>query len=184
MLIIYALPIGLLLGYVLRGRLATLASLRMRHMWLIPIALVIQLVIFLPFGRGLSVPASLFMALHLASYGLILVFLGVNLRQPPVGVIVLGALFNLLVISANSGHMPSSATALTRAGETEIVERLLTDGTFGNIVLMGTETSLNPLGDVLYLPAAIPLATAFSLGDALVAVGLVWLIARGMVADV
>ena len=54
----------------------------------------------------------------------------------------------------------------------------------GNTVLMGETTRFNILGDLLYLPRGIPFATALSAGDLIIALGIVWLIVKGMTARV
>ena len=65
----------------------------------------------------------------------------------------------------------------------DLVGRLLDGGAVANVVLMTPSTHANFLGDWLYLPDWAPFATAFSIGDVLIMLGLIWLIARGMVAD-
>jgi len=76
--------------------------------------------------------------------------------------------------------MPSSATALSRAGAAGVASALQAQGVYGNVKLMGHETKLNALGDFLYLPQWIPQATAFSVGDVVTALGVAWLVYWGM----
>jgi hypothetical protein len=76
--------------------------------------------------------------------------------------------------------MPSSATALSRSGAADVARLLIEKGTYGNVKLMGEGTTLDALGDLLYLPQGVPLATAFSVGDLLMAFGLAWLVFWGM----
>jgi len=76
--------------------------------------------------------------------------------------------------------MPSSVHALICAGQPGIAQKLTTDGVMGNVCLMGENTRLDFLGDWLYLPHGVPLATAFSIGDLTIAVGLIILIVWGM----
>jgi hypothetical protein len=92
----------------------------------------------------------------------------------------LGAVLNLIVIAANRGYMPASPTALARAGKAQAAERLVAEGVYGNVRAMGEGTRLDVLGDWLYLPHGVPLATAFSLGDLLIGLGLVGLVVWGM----
>src|SRR4030042_691102 len=116
MIFLYALGVGILAGYVLHGRLRRLPSLPFRVLWLIPLlALLIQLLIFPLFsGRGLISVAT--PALHLLSYAILFLWLLLNLAVRPVWAIGLGALLNAVGVLANAGYMPSSATALERAG--------------------------------------------------------------------
>ncbi|MCK4391398.1 DUF5317 domain-containing protein [Candidatus Bipolaricaulota bacterium] len=183
MLLIGAVFIGVILGYLHGGRITYLASLRLRFWGLIVVALLIQLFIFPLFSRY---PLLLYATteLHLLSYGLVFLFLALNYRTFPLLFIGLGALLNLLAIAVNGGYMPSSQAALSRAGSHELVARLIEEGRVGNIMLMSEKTRLNALGDFLYLPKGIPLAAAFSIGDLIVALGLVWLIVWGMESHV
>ena len=179
MFLIGAVLIGVVVGYLCRGRIAHLASLRLRFLWVIPISLLIQLMIFPLFSERPFFPYAT-SSLHLLSYALILVFLVLNYRTFPLLIIGMGSLLNLLVIAVNGGYMPSSPTALARAGSEGVAARLLQDGVYGNVILMSEGTRFNFLGDLLYLPRWVPFATAFSLGDLIVALGLIWLIAWGM----
>jgi len=179
MLLLLAIPLGLLIGYGLGGRLSRLIHLRFRWIALIPVALAIQLLIFPWFFDAPVFPYAT-SALHLLSYGLIFLWLAANLRYAPMGLIGLGALANLIVIVANGGRMPASVKALQAAGATIEATALLENGSVANVVLMSDATRLNWLGDILHVPSWMPFATAFSIGDAILFTGLVWLIARGM----
>ncbi|MCX6093935.1 MAG: DUF5317 domain-containing protein [Candidatus Bipolaricaulota bacterium] len=179
MIFFYALGVGILLGYALRGRLRRFPSLPFRALWLIPLALLIQLLIFPLFSdRALVTFAT--PALHILSYAIVFLWLLLNLSVHPLWAVGVGGLLNIVVVLVNRGYMPSSVTALERAGRSFVAAALLTDGTYGNVVLMGGGSRLNVLGDWLFLPPWIPGATAFSIGDLLIMVGLVWLVMKGM----
>ena len=179
MIFLYALLLGLAIGYLRGGRISRLPSLKFRALWLVPTALAIQLLIFPLFTREPIFPYAT-TSLHIVSYALVFIWLVINLRIVPLVVIGIGAVANFLVISLNGGFMPSSITALRRAGLDVTAEHLLGSGTYGNVIRMGATTRLNALGDWLYLPRWIPSATAFSIGDLLIIMGIVWLVVRGM----
>ena len=109
-----------------------------------------------------------------------MLFRSINYRVWALLVIATGSISNLLVIAVNGGRMPSSVHALTSAGQPEIARKLVTEGAWGNVVLMSEKTRLDFLGDWLYLPHGVPLATAFSIGDLTIAIGLIILIVWGM----
>jgi hypothetical protein len=121
---------------------------------------------------------------HLGSYALVAAFLAVNWRLTPLWGIALGAALNVIVIGANGGLMPTDLRALERSGNAEVVELLASspEATVANVVAMGPHTRLDFLGDWLYLPPWVPLGDAFSIGDAVLFVGVVWLIQRAMVS--
>ncbi|MBC7221101.1 DUF5317 domain-containing protein [Candidatus Bipolaricaulota bacterium] len=177
--LLWAVGIGIVAGLIRGGSLANLGQLRLRALWLIGVALLIQLLIF-PLGRAplVAVGAAY---LHLVSYTLLLAFIVLNRRYPEILVMGSGLLLNLIVIAANGGYMPASATALNRAGLPEVATALEEGLRQGNTVLMGEGTRLNFLGDFLCLPAGVPLASAFSIGDVVLGLGVAVLLARRMV---
>ena len=179
MFLIGAVLIGVVLGYVLRGRITNLSGLRLRSLWLVGVAILIQFAIFPLFSSRALFPYAT-AELHLASYGLLFLFFIINYRVWALLVIALGSISNLAVIALNGGRMPSSVHALICAGQPEIARKIATNGVMGNVVLMGEKTRLNFLGDWLYLPHGVPLATAFSIGDLTIAIGLIILIVWGM----
>lgn len=180
MILLWGAIVGLLIGWARRGRLRNLERLRIRAGWLVLAALLIQVLIF-PLGTASPIlPPPVTVPLHFLSYVLLAIFLALNLAHWPLCIMALGLLLNFLVIAANGGHMPASVEALRRAGMEEVAAKLVSDGTFGNVVRMGKETRLDPLGDWLYLPSRVPLATAFSLGDLLIGLGLASFFPYGM----
>jgi hypothetical protein len=180
MFLLWAVLLGLLIGFLRRGNLANLAQLKLCSLWLILLALVIQLLIF-PLGRAEPLVKSGTEYLHLVSYLLLLAFIVINWRYFEILVMGGGLALNLLVISVNNGYMPASAAALRHAGRGRVADILEQSLHHGNIVLMSAETKLNFLGDFLYIPSAIPLSNAFSIGDLLLALGIIFLLGRRMV---
>ncbi len=181
MIFFYAVVVGVALGYALRGRLSNLTFLRLRAMWLVLVAMGIQLLIFPLFTANPLIPFGTTI-LHGASYGLVLLWLLLNVRTRPLIAIGAGALLNTLVVLVNAGYMPASPAALTNAGHAATAEILTRGETYGNLVGMSASTRLNFLGDWIPLPREIPLAVPMSAGDVLIMVGLVWLLVRGMKA--
>lgn len=183
MIALWGIVFGLVIGFARRGSLRHLARFELRHGYLIFLALAIQLLIFpTPWWPEppLSRATSLF---HLASYGLILLFLVLNRQHKPFWGVGAGMALNLTVIAANGGYMPTRLQALRRAGDEEIADKLLTsaDGTYGNVVIMDEATKLNGLGDWLSIPPWLPLASSFSVGDVILMVSVAWLL-QGLMA--
>jgi hypothetical protein len=87
-------------------------------------------------------------------------------------IVALGAALNLAAISANGGAMPADPAALALAG-------LDGPGSHTNSVVLA-EPALRPLTDIFAIPAAWPLANVFSVGDVLIGVGIVAVIALAM----
>ena len=170
MFILYAVAAGIVAGYLLGGRLDRLASIRLRWPWLAVAGLAVQLVLFAPVVADRV--GSLGTPLYLGSTAAVLLFVVRNVRVPGLAVIALGALTNLVAILANGGTMPASPAALSVAGRA-------TGSGFSNSTEMEAP-ALAPLTDVLALPAGLPLANVFSIGDVLIGAGIAIAIAWGM----
>jgi hypothetical protein len=167
--ILYAIPIGIVAGYLTGGRLERLGALRLRWAPLAVLGLAIQVLIF-------SDPASRLVgdagpAVYVASTAIVLVAVLRNVTIPGVALIALGAGCNLAAIVANGGWMPTDAAALTSVGG-------LPSGASNSIVV--ADPALGPLTDLFALPAAMPLANVFSLGDVLIGAGIAVTIALAM----
>jgi hypothetical protein len=158
---LWAIPAGILAGLAGRGRLAALADLQFRWAWLAVAGLVAQVVLFTQAGFDLA--GAFGPALYVLST--LAVFVAV-LRN------ALGAASNLAAIIANGGAMPADPAALALAG-------LDGPGSHTNSVVLA-DPALRPLTDVFAIPAAWPLANVFSVGDVLIGVGIVAVIALAM----
>jgi hypothetical protein len=173
LVLIVAMAAGLAAGYALGGRLRNLEHLQLRLTWLVVAALAVQLVIFSPLGDWVPEDASV--AVHMASYALLLVFAVLN--RGNVGVLLAGGgtLLNAVVITANGGYMPASRRALDLAG------LVTTSATHNNSAVAEHGDHLLVLGDVMAVPGGIPFfSNVFSVGDVLIAVGVALLLATAM----
>jgi hypothetical protein len=168
--ILYALLAGLIAGRLLGGRLDRLAGLELRWKGLALAGLLVQVALF-----SRTVSASVGEAgpwIYVSSTGAVLLFVLANVRLPGFWLIAVGSLANLLAILANGGYMPTSAAALAVAGLEPTV------GYSNSVVL--ADPALAPLTDVLAMPAWMPLANVFSLGDLLIGLGVAFALVWGM----
>jgi hypothetical protein len=170
MFMLWAIPIGILVGLAARGRLEALSSFRFRWGWLAVAGLVVQLVLFTPPGDQLA--GGLGPALYVLSTLAVFAAVLRNLRLPGMAIVAIGALSNLAAIAANGGFMPASAEALAAAG-------LDGAGDHTNSVVLD-HPALQPLTDIFAIPASWPMANVFSVGDVLIGVGIVIVIAAAM----
>jgi len=174
-LLIPALVISLLTG----GRITRLAEVHLRHSYLIPLALGIQVMIFSAWWHR-QVGASLLSdALYILSLALTAVFCALNWRVPGVLALGLGLMLNAAVILANGGHMPASLQALRIAGIVDSREAFEAMR-ITNSSLIDATTPLWFLGDVFAVPKQAPLANVFSIGDVLIGVGACWFLWANM----
>ena len=169
-----AIVVGVLLGYALGGRLGHLESLRFRRLWpMIPAALAQALVSFTPGFAAARFPVIV------ASYVVVGVTLVAYLRSDTartlrgaMAVITLGWLLNLLPLVTNRG-MPVSVPAAQAIGLRP--DRISTSGWLKHTA-MAAHTHWAALGD------RWPLWHRFviSIGDMVMAVGLIVLVAAAM----
>ena len=179
MLLLYALPIGLLAGLVAGGSIGRLADLRIR---LAPLAiggLLFQLLLFSPpLGTILAKDLPIGPGLYVGSTLLVLAALIANIGRPGFAFILIGAALNLFAVVANGGVMPASPDAWASLhGLTGVPQEVLTNST-----LASAATRLAVLGDLFAVPRGLPFANVFSVGDLLIAIGGAWFIARTMSA--
>jgi hypothetical protein len=149
------------------GHLGALVEVRLRHGWAIFAALGLEIAAMdLP-----GLPDGLRSLLLVAAYPVGAVFLAANWRLPGMPLVALGAALNLLAISVNGGVMPASPSALAGAGLG------VQEPGFQNSTALA-DPRLAFLGDVFSLPASWPLSNVFSVGDVLIALGIVWALHR------
>jgi hypothetical protein len=169
--ILFAVPVGIALGYLVGGRLDRLSGLRFEWAWLAVAGLAVQVVLF----SGLVdafVTDGVGEVVYVASTTAVLLAVLRNLRIPGMALIALGAASNLAAIVANGGVMPTTEAALAAAGLEPTDE-------FSNSAVL-EDPALAPLTDVYAIPPWLPLHNVFSIGDVLIAVGIVVVIALGM----
>jgi hypothetical protein len=174
MLLLYFIVAGLLVGWLVGGRMSGVAGVRFRWWGVALGGLFLQLLLFAPpvaAQVGAAGPA-----LYVASTMAVLAALLRNIRLPGLMMVASGALLNLLVIAANGGYMPSSPEAWFRLNGVAA----LPAGDYTNSTLAGALTAFPYLGDILVLPRPLPLANVFSLGDLLIGLGAAWFLVRTM----
>jgi hypothetical protein len=160
--ILYAVVVGIVLGLLLRGSPGRLGELRFRWAPLIVLGTMIQLVLFAePVAASVG---RLGPTVYVGSTALVLAAVVRNIRIRGLWIVALGAGSNLAAIIANGGSMPTSAAALgTHAGGPA--------GGYSNSVVMANP-ALAPLTDIFAMPAWMPAANVFSVGDVLIGVGI------------
>jgi hypothetical protein len=167
---LWAIPLGLVLGVLLRGTLDGLFALGFRWAPLAVGGLLVQLVLFTAAGDSLA--GDLGPAIYILSTLAVFVAVARNWRLTGMPIVAVGALSNLVAITANGGFMPADAGALTQAG-------FGGPGDHTNSVVLA-DPALRPLTDIFALPAGVPLANVFSVGDVLIGVGVVVVIVAAM----
>ncbi|HXG40041.1 MAG TPA: DUF5317 family protein [Candidatus Limnocylindrales bacterium] len=170
MFILYAIPIGLALGWLAGGRVAALADLRLRWLPLAFGGLLVQVVLFS--GPAVELVGAAGPPLYLASTLAVLAAVVRNVRVPGLALVALGAAANLAAILANGGYMPADPAALASLGAT------IGEGYSNSVVR--PDPALAPLIDRFATPPWLPFGNVFSVGDVAIGTGIVIAIASGM----
>lgn len=173
MFILYAVPIGLLAGFVAGGRLTGLATIQLRWSWIIVSGLLTQVLLFSePVSArigGLGPP------IYVASTALVIGAVLANRAVTGMLIVAVGAMSNLAAIVANGGYMPADPAALTALGAAHPTA-------YSNSTIV-PDPLLAPLTDIFALPAWIPFANVFSVGDILIGIGVGVVIVTAMRAS-
>jgi hypothetical protein len=178
MILVLAVVLGILIALLRGGSLLRLAQVPFKHGWLAFVAIGLQVAaVYAQQIEGLA--AGMFIGSYLLLIGLIVL----NRRLAGVPIIGLGLALNALVTAVNGGYMPVTPEAVERAGlghlvsEVEAGTRILGSK---DMVLSRADSYLWFLGDVFVLK--VPWPTVFSIGDVLLAVGVVVFFQYAMLA--
>ena len=170
MFILYALLLGLVVGLLSGGRSDGIATLQFRWPWLMVGGLLIQVVLFS--DQVTTWIGSAGPPIYVVSTAVVIASVVANRAIPGMLVVAIGAFSNLLAIVANGGFMPASPTAMDALGRHAAT-------TYSNSAILANP-ALAALTDQYALPGWLPLANVFSIGDALIALGLAVAIVSAM----
>ena len=169
MILLASIPLGVVLGLLLGGRLNNLSGLQFAWAPIAIVGLLVQVGLFTESGSRLA--GGLSHAIYVASTAAVFVAVVRNIRTPGMPIVALGALANLVAITANHGAMPTTPEALAAAG--------LDASGYTNSVVVANPV-WQPLTDIFAIPGGVPLANVFSVGDVLIGLGIVLVIAAAM----
>lgn len=150
-----------------------------RYIWIVFAGFLPQLFAIYFWQTRIIIPDRLAaLCLIISQFGL-LAFALLNRKLPGMPILLVGLVFNLLIMVTNGGFMPISPQTADKLVGNVPVGALELGSRFGfkDILLPVSETRLEILADRFLLPASFPLQVAFSLGDILIAFGAFWLLA-------
>jgi hypothetical protein len=176
MALILALLPGIVVGLALGGGIGRLADLRLRSLWLFYAAIGLQLVAYPSIVMPYAVPNRAATVLQVLSYAALVAVTMINWRLPGMVIAGAGMLSNLAAILLNGGHMPALPAAMRAAG-------LSFTGIHNNSVAEAAPT-LPWLVDRFAAPHWLPGANVYSVGDMLIVLGVIVLVAAGMGARI
>lgn len=147
------------------GDLRRLGRLRLRWIWLGPVAVLVQTILVTVAPGGSH---AIHAAIHIGTYVLIAAFLWANRHLPGALIISAGAALNGVTILVNGGVMPAAVTAERLAG--------LSLGRGFNNSAVVAHPHLLWFGDII--PVPWPLPNVLSIGDIIIYAGMLVLLHR------
>ena len=180
MVLLIAVFAGLLAGLIrARVKKREYRYSDLRHPWLVLAAFIPQLFAFCIPATSQKVTDPLAVIILVSSQTLLLIFSFLNIKKTSFWPIITGFLANFLVILLNGGLIPISPATITKmllegaANIYQVGERL---GTGKDIVLNDIDTRLAFLSDRIVVRNFLNASVAFSAGDILIAIGVLWLL--------
>lgn len=168
-----AIFLGVIAGWIFKGKITNLAKIRLDHVWLVFFAFGIQLGMDFLGSKGIAAVYDFRIYLYGLSYIMLFIFLWKQRQLPGIYLLGLGFFLNFLVIMVNGGAMPCTLIGL----DPEYIAYLQSSSSVSYIPI--TEfTKLPWLADVMILPW--PKAKAFSVGDVFISLGVFWLVYKTM----
>ena len=136
------------------------------------------LIFYLPSTRS-RIPETTASILFVSSLTVLIAFSLLNIRKTSFWPVISGFLLNVAVILLNGGWMPISpqtAQKIMPAGSVDLLKIGQRIGYSKDILLTREETRLWFLSDRLTLPQWVNYGVAFSVGDLLLFIGIIWLL--------
>jgi uncharacterized protein DUF5317 len=168
--ILYAIVIGLVVGFIAGGRLSAIGEIRFRWAPLVFVGFLLQVLLFS--DAVAERIGDLGPILYVASTLMVVIAVVRNLSIPGLPLVAMGAASNLAAIVANGGFMPASPSAMAALGKAAPT-------IYSNSAVVA-QPALAPLTDIFAMPVWLPFHNIFSIGDAILAVGVVVVIAIAM----
>jgi hypothetical protein len=173
MIVLAFVLVALVLALIFKGDLRRLADVELRWWGLALAAVAIQVLASSSLGTRLGL-SSIRPAVFIGSMALLIVVGARNWRLPGIALLTVGLLANTLAIGLNDGRMPV---------DPYLVRGALAEGTAPGVgvmnnasgsALIGPDTRLAFLCDVVPTPRWFPIHNAFSAGDVMLGVGAAW----------
>ena len=179
-MLIGGIVLGLVLGLIAGGNLVNLATIRLRRLELLAVALLLRVLTDILLNAGVDAVEALRLPLLAGAFGLLLVALWANRGYPGMILVFIGILSNAIVIIVNGGFMPIWEPALIAAGLTPAdvttgLHYILPPPLDANFLL-----HLGPFADVIPIPLPI-IQNVASVGDAFLMLGLAFFLFAAVV---
>ncbi|MBA2373318.1 MAG: MFS transporter [Chloroflexi bacterium] len=179
-MLIAGIVLGLVMGLLAGGSFANLASIRLRWVGVLFLAVLLRFATESALSAGVPLVEALRMPFLATSFGLLVAGLWVNRTFPGMSLAFVGILANAVVILVNGGHMPIWEPSLelagfTRADVASAIHVVIPAADFTQLL-----TRLGLFGDVI--PIGLPvIRNVASVGDLFLTAGLAFFLFAGVV---
>jgi uncharacterized membrane protein len=173
-----ALLIGILVGFIRKGRLSNLSELQIRGWILVVIGAFVQFVPILLNKFDLLKEYHVYFP-----FGALVLMIGVllfNLEKRGAWMILIGGIMNAVAIGLNGFKMPISLSGLQFSGLDAIAETIVDKSVINYIDVNAVENFTRYLGKIIAIPSLYPFAKVLSVGDVFVMLGIILLISGQM----
>jgi hypothetical protein len=148
---------AILIGYILKGSIKNINPSKIRSIYLIFIAFLIEAIMVMLIRKGYLVRGTLTYIINLIMYITLFVFIYQNRYNKWMLLMGAGFLLNAIAIFLNGGAMPVNSIIMNQLGMTQ---NLSSEGLY---VIINGSTRLAFLGDIIALK--YPRAYVISIGD-------------------
>ena len=179
-MLIGGIALGLVLGLIAGGSVLNLASVRLKRLTILALAVILRAGTELALNAGIPLAETLRVPLFAASFGLLLYALWANRNYPGMSIAFIGIASNATVILVNGGFMPIWEPALVASGLTPADINPATHIILPPPLDASFLLHLGPLSDVIPIPIA-PLQNVASVGDAILTLGLAFFLFASVV---
>ncbi|MDG4658354.1 DUF5317 domain-containing protein [Ectobacillus antri] len=162
--------LSIIIGFLRKGSLKGLADFHVKHGWIFPVLLLIEVFVFIMQDKILFVK-TLSNYIYILVYIVGLFFLYINRHHRGFTIILIGVLLNFIVIAANGGRMPVSIEAATVL-DPVFVDMLKNGDLYAKHQALTSDTNLGFLGDIIPITDPYPKSQVISIGDVIMNVGI------------
>ncbi len=173
----FIVAFSLLVGALSGGKLSRLGEIKLARIWWIAASFLIKFLPVFFLARILSPSPVMCMLLSLATYLMLFYGLYPNLRLPGFALLASGMFLNFVVIAVNQGRMPVDSTGIGPNLLKSQVEALAASFTHQ---MVHDGVRLGFLADIFGWRFFSSNPTTFSIGDVLMAAGILWFILHVM----
>lgn len=170
MLIILCLILSVVIGWIRGGELSNFQRLSFKKLWLLILALILQIFIVIFGMNNNAFVLDNYKIFYMISYGLLIIYLIVNIVNRQLLVILAGVILNILVFISNNGRIPISVDGLRLAGLNDLADLVVGNKLYLYVELTD-KVKYGSLSKIITLQKPFPYTAVVSVGDVLVSLG-------------